>query len=47
MGITAGGLLVFLFAPDKGAKTRKFFFKKGGTVVHKINEAINKEKWLN
>jgi gas vesicle protein len=44
VGIAAGGLLGLLFAPDKGAETRKKFTKKGGTILNKIKGEFNKEK---
>lgn len=47
MRIAAGGLLALLFAPDKGAETRKKISKKGGTILNKINGTIIKKNWLN
>jgi len=44
VGIAAGGLLGLLFAPDKGAETRKKFTKKGSSIVNKIKDEFNKEK---
>jgi len=44
VGIAAGSLPGLLFAPDKGAETRKKISKKGGAILDKIKGDISKEK---
>lgn len=41
-GVATGAIAGLLFAPGKGAETRKKVFKKGEGYVDALNEKINK-----
>lgn len=43
-GLTIGGLLGVLFAPDKGSETRRKISEKGKKLSAKVKEEMREEK---